>query len=51
MKSVENNKFILKILFQYINKYDYVSILSSAEDYFIQKNVIIEEFGQGNIYL
>ena len=51
LDTVENNKFILKILFQYINKYDYVSILSSAEDYFIQKNVIIEEFGQGNIYL
>ena len=51
LDTVENNKFILKILFQYINKYDYVSILSSSEDYFIQKNVMIEEFGQGSIYL
>jgi hypothetical protein len=48
---VENNKFTLKILFKHINEYNNIVIIGKQEDYYIQKDVLSEEFGKGNIYI
>tara|TARA_R110002110_G_scaffold72919_1_gene193828 strand:+ start:28 stop:861 length:834 start_codon:yes stop_codon:yes gene_type:complete len=51
LNMVEDNKFTLKVLYRYINKHDNIAIIGNQDDYYIQKDVIIEEFGQGDIYV
>lgn len=51
LNMVENNKYTLRILFEKINQFNNIIILGKEKDYYIQKDVIIEEFGQGNTYV